>query len=286
MRCESRGVIATLLLTCLLAGCQEAKKAPAQGNAEGVKVLAKVNGVPITDQDVAFRISKTHGMAGEDVSRTLDDVIKEELLYQKGMQLGLGNDPGYRTQIEKLERQLANLKRIEMTRRVFNTQITSKIDVTSQEVKAYYDRNAEKVGTELHLGMVTFTTRQAAEEALQKVRSGASFETVASTVPLPGAHSAPIAAKPWDIGYTAWDQIPFDFVDAVYRLRPGEVSGVLSMKETGFYLFKRYEARKNAHSDLESVAGTIRNRLREQKVAEAYRQFEEQLKREAKIEKL
>lgn len=279
-------VVTALIIVCCSAGCKEqAKKDTPAHQEKQPKVLAKVNGVPITEVDLAFKMSKTHGMAnGQQPDRTLDDVIREELLYQQGIKLGLDKDPGYQAQIDKLERQLANMKRIEMTRRVFNTQIASKVNITNEDVKSYYDKNESRITTDLHLGMLAFGTREAADEVLKKIRAGASFESVAAAKAGPKDPRMPGSEKPWDMGYTTWEQIPIDFVDAAYALKPGEVSGVVSMKDTGFYIFKLLEARKNPKADYNSMAGTIMNRLRDQRVMDEYKKFEEQLKRDAKIE--
>jgi peptidyl-prolyl cis-trans isomerase C len=277
-------VTALFLLACLTGCRQQGSQSAAASQEKPPKILAKVNGVPITELDVAFRMSKGHGTpSSQQPERTLDDVIKEELLYQQGIKLGLDKDPGYRAQIERLERQVANLKRVEMTRRVFNQEVAAKVNVGSDEVKRYYDQNKARISTDLHLGMLSFGTKEAAEEALGKIKTGASFESLAGAA---AHHSgAPGGNSSWDLGFTGWDQIPADFLDAVYRLKPGEVSGVVSMKETGFYLFKLLDARPNPKADYDSMAGSIMNRLREQRVSDAYRNLEEQLKRSAKIER-
>jgi peptidyl-prolyl cis-trans isomerase C len=286
MPMHSFTAIATLLALFCLAGCQEPSKKGATGNPEQQpKVLAKVNGVPINELDVAFKMNKTHGMASADQpQRSLDDVIKEELLYQKGIQMGLDKDPGYRLLVEKLERQLANMKRMEMTRRVFNAQIAAKVNVSPGEAQSYYNKHQDQISRELHLGMLSFGTKEAAEEVLKNLRSGASFESVAAAVPAP-AGAMPGAPKPWDMGYMPWDQTPIDFIDTVYALKPGELSQVVSMKGTGFYIFKLYESRKNPKADYTSMAGLITNRLREQRIAADFKKFDDQLRQEAKIER-
>jgi peptidyl-prolyl cis-trans isomerase C len=288
MQMNRCGALATLLMLFCLAGCQQpSKKASPASQEKQTKVLAKVNGVPISELDVAFKMNKTHGMASADQpQRSLEDVIKEELLYQKGIQLGLDKDPGYQAQVEKLERQLANMKRMEMTRRVFNSQIAANVNIGAAEVKSYYDKNLDKISQELHLGTLSFSTKEAAEEVLKKVRGGATFESVAAALPASaGAPKMPGGPKPWDMGYMPWDQIPIDFVDTVYALKIGELSKVVSMKGTGFYIFKLYESRRNPAADYAGMAGLITNRLREQRIAAEFKKFDEQLRQEAKIER-
>ncbi len=92
--------------------------------------------------------------------------------------------------------------------------------------------------------------------------------------------------EPWDLGFLSWDRIPVDFVDAVYKLKPGEVSNMVSSQRTGYQIFKLFAARKNPKADFNSMVGLIMNRLRDEKVIKAYQQYVEKLKKEAKIEKL
>ena len=85
------------------------KKESAKSSGAGGKVIAKVNGTPITEEDLSFRLPGAHGerKASGNQQKALDDVITEELLYQQGLKIGLDKDPGYRAQIAKLEHQLA-----------------------------------------------------------------------------------------------------------------------------------------------------------------------------------
>lgn len=271
------------ILAHTFGGCT-AKKESAKSSVTEGKVVAKVNGTPITEEDLSFRLPGAHGerKASGNQQKALDDVITEELLYQQGLKIGLDKDPGYRAQIARFERQLDHVKRAEMTRKVYNTQVAAKVEITHADAKNYYDKNANQITTELHLGVISFNNKEGAEEALQKIRGGAPFESIAR-----GVMGSQVSAgrEPWDLGFLSWDQIPFDFVDAVYRLKPGEVSSIVTSKRTGYQVFKLLGARKNPKADLTSMLGVIMNRFRDEKVMEAYEQYVEKLKKEAKIEK-
>jgi parvulin-like peptidyl-prolyl isomerase len=271
------------ILAHTFGGCT-AKKESAKSSVTEGKVVAKVNGTPITEEDLNFRLPGAHGEKGAsgNQQKALDDLITEEVLYQQGLKIGLDKDPGYRAQIARFERQLAHVKRAEMTRRVYNTQVAARVEITHADAKNYYDKNANQIATELHLGVISFNNKERAEEALEKIRGGASFESIARS-----AMGSQVSAgrEPWDLGFLSWDQIPIDFVDAVYRLKPGEVSGLVSSKRTGYQIFKLLGARKNPKADLATMLGVIMNRLRDEKIIEAYAQYVEKLKKEAKIEK-
>lgn len=272
------------ILANTFSGCT-AKKESAEGSKTGSKVVARVNGTTLTEEDLSFRLRKAaHGerVAAEDEQTKLDEAIREELLYQQGLKLGLDKDPGYRAQITRLERQLAHVKRAEMTRRVFNTQVAAKIEVSHEDAKNYYDKNVNQITTDFHLGVIPFNKKEQAEEALKKIRSGATFESIARSVM---GSKAGAGREPWELGFVSWDQIPVDFWDAVYILKPGEVSEVVSSKRTGHQIFKLFGIRKNPKADFTGMSAAIKNRLRDKKVMEAYEQYVDQLKKEAKIEK-
>lgn len=272
-----------IAFAAMVGGCT-ANKGTAEKPEAVSKVVAKVNGTPIAEEDLSIRVHGAHGSRKStgNPQKALDDVITEELLYQQGLKVGLDKDPGYKAHIARLERQLASARRAEMVRRVFNTQVAAKIEVTMADAKNYYEQNANQIGTEVHLGLISFGGKEQAEEALKKIRGGAPFESVARSVM---GSQAVSGREPWDLGFLAWDQIPMDFVEPVYKLKPGEVSGVVSSPRTGHQIFKLFESRKNPKADLNSMSGMIMNRLRDKKVVDAYDQYVRQLKKDAKIEK-
>ena len=276
-------VFVGFFLAITSSGCTAKKDSAGIPKKEG-KVVAKVNGITITEEDLTFRMPAAHGgrMASGDQPKALDDLINEELIYQQGLKIGLDKDPGYQARIARIESQLAHVKRAEMMRRVYNTQVAAKIEVSNQDAKKYYDEKVNQITTDLHLGVLSFSNKERAEEALKKIRGGAPFESIARSVMV-----SQVAAgrEPWDLGFLSWDQIPVDFVDAVYQLKPGEVSEVVSSKRTSYQVFKIFGFRKNPKADFTALSGVIMNRLRDKKILEAYEQYVANLRKEATIER-
>ena len=264
-------------------GCTAKKDSAGIPKKEG-KVVATVNGIALTEEDLTFRPPAAHGgrMASGDQPKALEDLINEELIYQQGLKIGLDKDPGYQARIARIESQLAHAKRAEMMRRVYNTQVAAKIEVSHQDAKKYYDEKINQITADLHLGVLPFSNKEGAEEVLKKIRGGASFESIARSA---AGSQVSAGRAPWDLGFLSWDQIPADFLDAVYQLKPGVVSEVVSSKRTGYQIFKLFGIRKNPKADFTAVSGVIMNRLRDKKVLEAYEQYVAKLRKEAKIEK-
>jgi peptidyl-prolyl cis-trans isomerase C len=272
--------VALCAIVLLLAACQGKSPSGRDGNA----VLARVNGTPITEEDIKISLSRGHGrpanvQAGREF---LDDVIVEVLLYQQGLKLGLDKEIGYQGFIAKKQNQVPRAQWREMKRRVINSQIAAKIDIRPQEARDYYEKNAARIATELHLLYIRLESKEAAEEALKKIRDGASFVAVAR--PLMGDTKVN-GREAWDLGFMKWDQIPIDFVDAIYRLKPGEVSDVMGSQQTGFQIVKLLASRKGPKVSFSASQGSVMNRLRDLKMLESYNQYVAQLKNDAKIEK-
>ena len=264
----------------LLAGCNG--KPVQSRTGQDSKLLAKVNGTPLTQEDVAFRLELAHGNMPQYGDKSIDDIINQELLYQQGLKLGLDTDPSYRRKLVQLANQPPGARRLEMARRVFNTQIASKIDVRYQDGKDYYDKNADRIASELHLEMIRFDKRPDAEEALKKLRGGASFDSIARPVM---GDALVDGRKPWDLGFVTWDKIPVDFVTSVYTLKPGQVSEILGSQPTGFQIVKLLASRKTSKAEYSVVSASVMNRLRDLKILEAYNQYVDQLRKDAKIVK-
>ncbi len=280
--CKKFLVFAAIAALCI-AGCS-GKKEPVAQSQPAAKVLAKVNGAPITEDDLRLSTRTAHGMAPEgEKLRALDDVIQAELLYQEGLRLGIDKDPGYLKDLAKMEKQIANMKRAEITRRLYNTQIAAKVEVSNQEAQEYYNKNVDQIQTELHLGIIKFSNKEEAEDALKRIRGGEPFKKVAeASLPqgMPAGHR-----PPWDMGFVTWGQVPDEFWTVVYKLKPGEVSEVVSSKRTGFHIFTLLDRRKNSKMEFNQVSGLIMTRLRDRKITDSFENFIAKLKKDAKIEK-
>jgi peptidyl-prolyl cis-trans isomerase C len=277
-------VLAALLALVGITGCNR----PAH---EG-KVLATVNGAPITDVDLELTTVAT-GHGPEKPKKDLEYVIAEELFYQQGQKLGLDNDPGYRKQLAQLEKAghglakdtpwhrqyVAQQMRGEMARRIFDTQIAAKVEVRMAEAREYFDRNRERMATELHLGALRYQTAGEAQQALQKLRKGESFETLAAEQKkkAPEAHCG-------DLGFFSWQQIPIDYGEKLYKMKPGECTEVLGNHITGYQIFKVYGSRKSANEvRFSEFSATVMNGLRDLKLIEEHARYLEKLKKQAKI---
>lgn len=257
----------------------------AKDAAQSVKesIIVTVNGVAITEDDLNLALQGGHGgsITPQMREKALQDLIDEELLYQNGVKLGLDKDAKYKNALKVMEARMKAYKRSEMARILKGSKIASSINVTNEEVKKYFTEHEAMISTDIHLLGIRFPDVEQARTAYERMKSG-SFEEVAREK----FANAPKGKKAlWDMGFVHWNQIPIEWADAVYALKKGETSGVLSSQWSGIYIVKLVDQRKNPDAALERVSAGIMNRLVDMRRREAYSNYLGELKREAKIVK-
>lgn len=254
-----------------------------EDNEDGAdRPLATVNDTEITEADLNFRLRGAHGreVPPEMKQRVLQELIDQELLYQQGLTLNLDKDRKYRDAVRQMELRTEHFRRTELARRVYNREIAAKVEVSEEEARKYYQENFAKIRTEVHLAQMGFTNKAQAKRALDELATGASFEDLAKKK----YGKLPARKKPpWDLGYLRWNQIPADWQEAVYRLKEGEVSGIIAVKKKRIRIIKLINKREIPTSDFEREKAAIMNRLRDQKVQEAYEKYIKKLKSTQKV---
>jgi len=278
---RTKSVLSCLLFVVLL-GFLACKSDKIAGTPAGA-VLAKVNGVAITEDDMYLRLEGGHGgrITPEMRAKALEELINQELLYQEGIKLGLDKDAKYRNTLKVMEMRMKEFQRAEMSRRVGSIKIAATVNVTDQDVDQYIKENGERLKMEFHVGMIRFADEAEAKQARSRIDGGETFENVAKEK-FPHAKAGE-KQQPWDLGYVSWNQLPFEWRQALDGLGKGAVSDVLTGKRTGVTLIKLYDKRKNPKLDPQSMRGAIMNRLQDEKITEAYQEHLRKLKKESTI---
>jgi peptidyl-prolyl cis-trans isomerase C len=280
MKSKNLTLYALALVLLVFPACKT--KDSSSGKEESL--LATVNGVAITEDDLYLKLQGGHAasMTPEARQRALEELITEELLYQKGLKIGLDKDVKYQNAVRVMEQRMKAIKRAEMARQIRNTQIASTVAVTNEDVKKYYEEHEATISLDQHLLGIQFPDDAQARAAYERIKGGASFETIAREkfARLPKGKTVP-----WDRGYLHWNQVPIEWTDAIFALKKGETSEVLSSKRSGIYIMKVVDRRKNPDAAFARMSASIMNRLQDQQIMQAYDRYIEQLKREARIVK-
>lgn len=139
-----------------------------------------------------------------------------------------------------------------MMQRVREHEVENKIQVTEAEVDNYLaaQNGANDAQQELDVAHILIgipenasaeqiaARRSKAEDILRQLRSGADFGKLAATY----SDSSSDALKGGDLGWRPQDRLPQLFLDAVSKLQPGQVSGIVK-SANGFHIVKLVDKR-------------------------------------------
>ena len=277
-------LIAGLLTVSLLSCGEKKKEANPKSDSDGqVKVLATVNGVPITEFDVKQTLKKV--VHGEQVSpgatqNVLETLVRNELVYQQSLELGLDKNPEYQRKLNDIEAQLRDYKRQEMSN-LFRIYVGKNAEVTDTEAKEYFDRNSERIRTKHHIWQIFQRGNESGMAQVYKdLKSGQPFEKVASK-------RFPVLPKgvnaPWDLGYLNWSQIPPPWQGVLDRLKPGEVSDIIKGPGERFWVIKLVKKAVDPAITFATEKEKIVQILRKQKADELYDTMLNQMRTKSKI---
>jgi peptidyl-prolyl cis-trans isomerase C len=276
-------MIAVFLMTSLFS-CAEKREANQKmgGDAQG-KILATVNGVPITENDVKRSLRRIpHGetLNPEATQNALQTLVRNELIYQKSLELGLDKNPEYRRKMDEIEAQLRDYKRQEMSN-AFREYVKNQAAVTDADAREYFDKNSRKIQTKFHVWQIYYKGDEARiAEDYKALKGGKPFERVA-------ASRFPVLPKgmkaPWDLGDLYWFQIPTPWQGVIDRMEPGQTSEIIKGPNDRFWVLKLVDKTVDPKITFDAEKGKIIEVLRKQKADELNETMLSQMRAKSKI---
>lgn len=291
------------LLFLFMGSCTK-KGTKVGGEAEDIAV-AKVNGSPIYKKDLEMRITRNKRFEmikpGEptDTKTVLDELIADELLFQKAKSLGLDNTP----QIKRM-----------MIHSLTRDHLEYEKTVNDDELKAYYDANPEEF-TEIRASHILVKAdrqsyerlkqegglrpkapkrrgpqmepvpdtyeayleekRKKVETALTRVQRGEDFDKVAKEY-----SEGPSMAAGGDLGYFTRDRMVPEFADVAFSLANiGDMSEIVQTK-FGFHIIKLADRRLKPFENQKVI---IKSKVLRKRKDDAYDNLVKSLRDKAKI---
>jgi parvulin-like peptidyl-prolyl isomerase len=312
----------TTVLPAASRAAEWGNKAPQAERNEGIaapagkEVVAKVNGVAITAAALQARVSRVlkargHGGAGagqEDynaiVRKALDKLIVQELAYQRATAEGLkvtpkeldaaiaalkeraGGEEQYRQMLEKnnvTEGTLRKeLERNRLVKRIFEKDVLSKVVISEGDIKKEYEKTKndfvipEKVLVDdvvLFMDTANKDSLKAAEALREKINKDKDKDP--RHIPSDGT----FIVREMELHKNKQK----DLYEAAVKMREGEVSGVIKTADS-FHIIKlkKYQPARDAGFD--QVKGYVESRLRAREAGKIMTEWEENLKKGARIE--
>jgi peptidyl-prolyl cis-trans isomerase C len=266
-------VLVLLFVVCLFFACakKEAKKGP---------YLAKVGDTVITQADFEremkglpeFVQKMFEGINGKE--KFLDELIKRELLYKEALKKGLDKDSEYLKKVE-------DFRKITLVGLLLQKDIESKVKVSDQEVKDYYEKNKEKFApvTQIKASHILVKTEDEAKKILERLKKGEDFAQLAKKYSIDTVS----AKNGGELGYFSRGQMVPEFEAAASRLKPGEISGPVKTK-FGYHIIKVTDKKVGQVVEFEKVKNLISQNLMGEKQKEVFDSYIEGLKKSYKVE--
>ncbi len=241
--------------------------------AAQAKVLAKVNGVEITDEDVKLAMEdlgpgiphQLEGKARE--SYLLDFLIDEQLVVQKAQADKLAEGPEF-------AKRLAYLRDKALMETLLGR--VAKDAATDAAIKATYDEAAknQKPDTEFHAHHILVNSEDEAKNVAKRIKGGEDFAKVAGEV------SKDPGPKGGDLGWFTKDRMVPEFADAVAKMEPNQISEPIKT-QFGWHVIRLDEKRPKTFPPLEQV----RDQVSRYVVQKAQAELVTKLRDGAKIER-
>ncbi|MBC8463897.1 MAG: peptidylprolyl isomerase, partial [Deltaproteobacteria bacterium] len=224
------------------------------------EVLQQLINEKLTDQEIER--SKV-SVAEKEIDAQIEIIKKARYLTEEELRETLER------QGVTLENYRQRLKKDILRAKLVNLEVKSKIVITNEDIKAYYDKNKETYTgkRKYHLRNIIKRVpvnaadefkkeiRLKMEQVLKKLEAGQPFETLARTY-----SDSPIAAEGGDLGVFSPDQLSPEIREAIIDKGIGEFTSILDT-EQGFQIFYIQNIIRSRDKPLEEVSAAIQEKI-------------------------
>lgn len=242
------------------------------------KVLAKVNGMEITEQDLNFMMETLNPQvlrqfnSEEGRKKLLQELINQELFYCNAIDQKMDEEEAFKAELEKIRR--TALKQYALRK------LLSSVSVTEEEVKAFYDEHKDAYKEEESVAashiLIAEEDEALGKEIIAKIKNGESFEELAKE------HSnCPSSQAGGALGeFTRGKMVP-EFEQAAFAMEVGEVSDLVKT-QFGYHIIKVTDKKEAKVKEFEEVKQMVYNTVLGMKQQKEYldnsKAFEEKYK--------
>jgi parvulin-like peptidyl-prolyl isomerase len=275
------------------------------------RVVAKVNGDIVTQSEFEARqlaaVQAAHipsdqveSFLRQNNQRILQEAIDDLLITQRATDLGIKLRPEYIQDViegikkennipseEELRRQLRregmsiddlkrNIERSVLRRQVLSRELDTKAVVTDADARAEYEKHKAEFGksASVHLQEIEVADSEQAQDVIRRARGGEDFAAMARSLSTAGSR-----ASGGDLGQVS----PGDMNPALARLVAALPAGGVSepvLTEKGGYRIVKVVAKEEASvTPFEDVKDELSKRLGQERMASAYEQYVEGLRK-------
>lgn len=261
-----------LLALAAVAACQPKSAGPVSDNSPPV---ATVNGAPISRNFYDFYIKGiTGGKSPADITPeqrdlALDNLIRAQIVAEQAVKDGLdkSGDSAY----------MLELARLNVLQQAVQDRYLKDRQPTEQELRAEYETQlAAMPKTEYHARHILVATEPFAQKIIERLDKGEKFDVLAKSESMDSSKN-----NGGDLGWFTPGRMVPEFAGAVMALKPGEYTHKPIQTQYGWHVIQLLETREVTPPPFEQV----RQRLLQVVQAKKFRQYQDELLRNAKVEK-
>lgn len=223
------------------------------------KILAVVNGTPITEMDMEIAIQRfgqdrSQGLRSpEGRKQLLDQLIAWELLYQNAVDTGMEEREDYKQQLQEARKGILTQLAIQ--------DVINGASVDEEEIKDYYEQNIEyfKEDEQVTARHILVDTLEKAQQVKEEIASGTSFEDAARKY-----SSCPSKDQGGFLGSFGRDMMVPEFENAAFELEVGVVSEPVKT-QFGYHLILVEGRTESEEKPYDEVRELIRNHMLQEK---------------------
>lgn len=270
------------------------------------KPLVKINGESVITlgqyRDAIKRVlppdsgEEATGLKKELLSR----LIEEEIILSEAMKNGIAvsenelasevdgikkqyNDESFQEAIMERYGHIGNwkeeIRRKLVIRKAIERFAGEPVDISEGEAKRYYEEHMEEYDApeRVRARMIVVSSEEAAKEVAGRVNK-ANFAELAKEVSL-----SPEGKEGGDLGYFSRGEMPEEFENVVFKLKPGGISPVVKT-EYGYHIFLLEDKKAAGRLKYNEVRDKIIQRLRNEAAERLFEEWVSSLKQNAQIE--
>jgi peptidyl-prolyl cis-trans isomerase SurA len=236
----------------------------------------------ILQQATDLKLSVT----SEQVDQSIDEIKKQNNLDDDQLREAL------RGQGMSMATYRADLKRQLLRYRVLNIAVGSRVSISDDEVKSYYDRHMKTGGNvqvrASHIFVAipdgadaaTVSEKQAqAKKLLERARAGEDFAKLAKQY----SDDAATRGDGGDLGTFGKDMLPRAIEEIVFAMQPGELAGPVRA-DRGFHVIKLIERKNKDAKPLSEVQDDIRIQLRQKEMEKQTKTYLAELRKKTLVD--
>ncbi|MES0445860.1 MAG: SurA N-terminal domain-containing protein [Desulfobacterales bacterium] len=235
----------------------------------------------ITDQEIKrYKIS----ISEQEIDQTIERIKEANYYTDEDLRAALANDG---LTMEEYRKQM---KEQILRKRLVNLKVTSKIVITKEDIKSYYETHKDKYGGEnkYHLRNIIMKVsslvdekeklevKARMDEVYAKLKDGQSFETMAMN------YSESLASEGGDLGLFGLSELSLQLQKAINGMKAGEFTPVL-YTDQGYQILFVQEVVNTLGKPLEEVSPEIERILFDDIVDKNFQSWLEDLRKQSHI---